>query len=637
MTATTARKSAAKKAGPKPAAGSKAASLDQGDELAQYAVQLIAIDDIDVSVNPRRDIDPEAVAEMADSITEVGLLTPIKVEDTGGTPPYRLVFGGRRLAAFQKLGRRFIPAYVQPAGGDAGRTAAARLVENLQRVDLSPIDEADALQALVTEHGLKQADVAKLIGRNQGHVSKRLALRKLTGKGQNLVTSGLLPLEQAVEIAKLPAAIQTGVYTAIQGGTTPEVAVRNAREKVKQLKERTDLIARLRKAGTPVIDRAEDSGRLPDDAARFHGASADWEADEGRLAVVQSHPSTWSSGDERWLVRYTTTEQPATSVPDAEVSLHDASGHGKQAATGGAPDGGDQRTSAFEAADADRVARQQAAREAELAQTARLAELREFVRTLVTGKVSPTWERFLVRLHLVLAIAGDPDEHEGCPAAVSSAGEALQLQEHGLDLAGYETMNAALDLLAGDQAYTDKLLRLALATRLLNGLRFIRGYQDSRVFAGEVLAFLQAQGLELTEAEQTLADTRSQLLEGMCVEYDLVQGRPDDEPGETEDDIAARAEAEHPVVEAELPEVDEATGEPDRDDDTDFDAPVETFRPDRAAEAAKPTKAEIEALTRPNLIKLAEQHKVETTPRMTRLQLVALLTRALVDPADAIA
>lgn len=630
----TATKTAPAKSAPrKTAAKAAPAKTPPKDELAVYAVQMIALADIDVSHNPRTFMDEEATVELADSITEHGLLSPIAVEDTGGEPAYRLVFGGRRVAAFQQLGREFIPATVRPAGEPA-RTAAARLVENLHRAELSPMDEARALQELITEHGLKQVEVATLIGRNQGYVSKRLALLKLIERGHTLLVSGQLPLEHAVDVAKLPVMVQAGVLNNIANGQHPGTAVRHARDQVAKLRERADVIKRLQKAGTPVIDRAVDKGIIPEDARMFRGSDAEWEADPNRLAVVRTSDHSWGHGIERWVDRYTTTPE---ADRDEQLANTRVPRDGEQLAgfTASSPATADEEFAAYRTQLEDQ---RQAAAAAEEARTRRLAELRDFVRTLINGKISPTWERFLIRLSLITAVVGDPDAEEGCPAAVSSAGEALELPANAdFDLGGYETMTAVLGLLDSDDA-PGTLLRLALGARLLNGLRFLERYETQQLVGAEVLAFLRGEGLELTEQERELADSRTNRLDGLAVMYELVQDLPDaDEPDEP------------PVIDAELPEpgdkepvddddpaeeqADEATGEPEDD----FDAPVETFRPDHAAEATRPTRAEIEGMKRPQLIDLAGKHQLETTPRMTRLQLVALCTKALVDPAADIA
>lgn len=122
---------------------------------------------------PRRHFDPEALEELARSIRERGLLQPVIVRraDEGD---YLLVAGERRFRASRMAGLAAIPALVR----DDDPLAVA-MIENLQREDLTPLEEALGIAALIREHGYTHADVASILHKSRPHVSNTLALTRL--------------------------------------------------------------------------------------------------------------------------------------------------------------------------------------------------------------------------------------------------------------------------------------------------------------------------------------------------------------------------------------------------------------------------------------------------------------------------
>ena len=119
--------------------------------------------------NPRRAFG--ALDELAASIEEHGLLQPVVVRQTGGER-FELIAGHRRVEALRRLGREYVPAIVRRA--DVDQAYVLTLVENLQRADLRPTEEALALETLVRERGWTTRQVAAAIKRSQAYVSKRL-------------------------------------------------------------------------------------------------------------------------------------------------------------------------------------------------------------------------------------------------------------------------------------------------------------------------------------------------------------------------------------------------------------------------------------------------------------------------------
>ncbi len=138
----------------------------------------LLISDIDVDPNqPRRHFDAESLAELAASIKEYGVLSPILVRITEGGS-YRLVAGERRFRACKLLGRETIPAVVD-SGDDDGVTLAKQIVENLQRQDLSSIERAEAIGRLREVGKLSIRDLAAKLGISKSQVQRSLEILEL--------------------------------------------------------------------------------------------------------------------------------------------------------------------------------------------------------------------------------------------------------------------------------------------------------------------------------------------------------------------------------------------------------------------------------------------------------------------------
>jgi ParB family chromosome partitioning protein len=125
---------------------------------------------------PRQDVDPVALEELKASIRQAGLLQPVVVR-AGRDGGYELIAGERRLRACQALGWERIPAVKRDVDDRTVLTLA--LIENLQRDDLSPVDEARGYDRLLAEFSLTQQDVADAVGRDRSTVANALRLLKL--------------------------------------------------------------------------------------------------------------------------------------------------------------------------------------------------------------------------------------------------------------------------------------------------------------------------------------------------------------------------------------------------------------------------------------------------------------------------
>jgi ParB family chromosome partitioning protein len=161
---------------------------------------------------PRKRFDEAKLEELAASIREHGVVEPILVRRDGER--YRIVAGERRWRAAQRAGLKEIPALVR----DATRSEAFELalVENVQRADLNAVEEAEAYQILVTEHGLTQEAVAQRVGKDRSTVANALRLLKLPEDIREAVSDGrlemgharaLLALEEAEAIRRAAARV----------------------------------------------------------------------------------------------------------------------------------------------------------------------------------------------------------------------------------------------------------------------------------------------------------------------------------------------------------------------------------------------------------------------------------------------
>ena len=138
---------------------------------------------------PRRQFDPELLRELTESIAMHGVISPITVRrrDNGY---YQIIAGERRWRAARSAGLTEIPAMVIEA--DDSEVMQMALIENLQRADLSPIEEAEGYDSLMREHGLTQEQVAERVGKSRPAVANALRLLQLPEEAREMVASGAL-------------------------------------------------------------------------------------------------------------------------------------------------------------------------------------------------------------------------------------------------------------------------------------------------------------------------------------------------------------------------------------------------------------------------------------------------------------
>jgi ParB family chromosome partitioning protein len=151
---------------------------------------------------PRKRFDERQLEELAASIRTHGVVEPILVRRHGER--YRIVAGERRWRAAQRAGLREIPALVRDASDREAFELA--LVENLQRADLNAVEEAEAYDVLVREHGLTQEQVAERVGKERSTVANALRLLKLPADVRDMVRDGRLEMGHARALLSLERA-----------------------------------------------------------------------------------------------------------------------------------------------------------------------------------------------------------------------------------------------------------------------------------------------------------------------------------------------------------------------------------------------------------------------------------------------
>ena len=182
---------------------------------------------------PRTGMDPERLQELADSIRAQGLIQPIIVRPLG-RERYEIIAGERRWRAAQLAELAEVPCVVREVEDQA--TIAMALIENIQREDLNPLEEAGALKRLIDEFHLTHHDAAEAVGRSRAAVSNLLRLLELPAAIKALLEEHRLEMGHARALLTLPAAQALGLATqASEAGWS----VRELEERVRQAQAQT--------------------------------------------------------------------------------------------------------------------------------------------------------------------------------------------------------------------------------------------------------------------------------------------------------------------------------------------------------------------------------------------------------------
>ena len=203
---------------------SEESSDKQNQSLTELPVDLIQRG----KYQPRGDMDPDSLKELADSISAQGVMQPIIVRPISDKR-YEIVAGERRWRATQMAGLDVIPAVIRDVSDQAA--IAMALIENIQREDLNPIEEAAALQRLQKEFELTQQEVATAVGKSRSTVANLLRLMTLSEDVRRLVEHGDLEMGHARALLGLEGVEQSSAARTVVGkGLTvrqTEALVRN--------------------------------------------------------------------------------------------------------------------------------------------------------------------------------------------------------------------------------------------------------------------------------------------------------------------------------------------------------------------------------------------------------------------------
>jgi ParB family chromosome partitioning protein len=220
---------------------------------------------------PREHFDGEALDRMATSLKERGMLQPLVVRRAGDD--FELIAGERRWRAAQRAGWHRVPVVVREASPDEALELA--LIENLQREDLNPVEEARAYELLAKDAGLTQEEIAERVGRERSTVTNYLRLLRLPDRVQQLLVEGdltmgharaLLGLDDEAAQKRLAEAAAKGAWSVRQ--TEARVRAERSGRAAKGGREERDpdTIAAeekmARALGTPVRIRGRERGRI---------------------------------------------------------------------------------------------------------------------------------------------------------------------------------------------------------------------------------------------------------------------------------------------------------------------------------------------------------------------------------------
>jgi ParB family chromosome partitioning protein len=193
------------------------ALLSGGNEDApRETLQTLAIGRIKPGkYQPRTRMDETALNELADSIREQGLMQPILVRVVEGGS-FEIIAGERRWRAAQRAGLTHVPALVKQVADQS--VLALSLIENIQREDLNPLEEAIGLQRLIEEFGLTHEAAAKAVGRSRSAVTNLLRLTSLAKPAQEYLLNGGMEMGHARAMLALPIAQQAATAARVVNG-----------------------------------------------------------------------------------------------------------------------------------------------------------------------------------------------------------------------------------------------------------------------------------------------------------------------------------------------------------------------------------------------------------------------------------
>lgn len=200
------------------------------EEVENGGILEVRIGDVEPNANqPRKTFDDERLAALAESIKQHGVVQPLIVQQDGDT--YRIVAGERRWRAARLAGLETVPVIVRDLSDR--QVMEVVLIENLQREDLNPIEEAEAYEKLISEFGMKQEEVASIVGKSRPAITNSLRLLSLNDEIKSRVISGEISSGHARALLSLDDAKLR--LKAMQEIIDKSLSVRETERLIKQL------------------------------------------------------------------------------------------------------------------------------------------------------------------------------------------------------------------------------------------------------------------------------------------------------------------------------------------------------------------------------------------------------------------
>lgn len=200
---------------------------------------------------PRREMDPVALEELADSIRAQGVIQPIIVRPVGDK--YEIIAGERRWRAAQLAGLTEVPVVIRDIPDEAA--VAIALIENIQREDLNPIEEACALERLLQEFDMTHQQVAEAVGKSRTTVTNLLRLLALPAEVKRMLERGQIEMGHARTLITLPEHLQ---HEAAELIVARELSVRETENLIKQMQANNPAKAASKKPQDPDILRLQE-------------------------------------------------------------------------------------------------------------------------------------------------------------------------------------------------------------------------------------------------------------------------------------------------------------------------------------------------------------------------------------------
>ena len=261
------------KATKRPALGRGLGALIPGGSPAERrGVVMLGIEEISPDRGqPRRHFAEERLLELAESIRTKGVLLPVLVRRSPSGTGYVLIAGERRWRASQKAGLRELPALVREV--TEAEAFELALIENIQREDLNPVEEAEAFQRLVDDHGLTQEKLAERVGKDRSTVANSLRLLRLPEPIKLAIVTGALSMGHARALLGLtdPGDLEKAALKVMDEGLSVravEQLVQRLKSKRSGKKDKTEATAQTRSVVEKLQRRLGTKVELKDRAGR---------------------------------------------------------------------------------------------------------------------------------------------------------------------------------------------------------------------------------------------------------------------------------------------------------------------------------------------------------------------------------